>query len=178
MRHRFWGRTAVAAVAFSGLINFTACSSDGTDGDGTGGNGGGGGDSADPLKPPPRSANGSIFDDLGVKEPERKESYNKDVPSPYEDAAECKEFDSAFTDVHDCACDKCFKLQQQCDALQGCIEIAECGIEIGCKDANTCYLLASNTQCVPIIDKWGNTGTASAISLALSGCMFDNGCRK
>jgi hypothetical protein len=174
MRHSFWARSGATAAALAGLIiNFTGCSSDEGEGGDTQSTG------ADPLAPPPRSAKGSIFDDLGVDDPEHDEFIFKNVKKPYEDEAGCKAFDSRFPDEHDCACEKCFAVQQQCDALPGCIEIAECGIEIGCTDANSCYLLApaGKQQCVPIIDRWGNTGTASALSLTLSTCTADNKCR-
>jgi hypothetical protein len=170
MRHRFWARSGVTAAAFAGLINFTGCSSD---------EGGETGDpSADPLAPPPRTS-GTIFKDLGVDEPKRDETRFEEVAAPYADEAGCKAFDTKFPEAHDCQCENCFALQQQCDALPGCIEIAECGIEIGCTDAYSCYLTApaGKQQCVPIIDRWGNTGTASALSLALSGCSGASKCR-
>lgn len=163
MRHRFWARAGASAAALAGLIGFTACSSDG-------------GTVEEGITVPPKTG-GSIFDDLGIEDPERTETRFDQVSSPYEDVAGCKAFGSRFPEVHDCTCEHCFDVQQQCDALDGCIEIAECGIEINCFDANSCYLLATNQKCVPIIDKWGNTGTSAALSLALSGCSQQNKCR-
>jgi hypothetical protein len=127
--------------------------------------------------------NGSIFKKLGIKDPKSPTVIFADLKAPYADAAGCKAFPSNVQDAHDCTCDKCFSLQQQCDAIQGCIEIAECGISIGCTDAYSCYLTpidAPVNKCVPLIDKWGNTGVAAAISLALAACAGDpaNGCRE
>jgi len=119
----------------------------------------------------------SIWEFMDVEDPQPDETLYQDTASPYEDAAGCKAFENAFPEIHDCMCDKCFDVQQQCDALEGCREIAQCGIEIGCTDAYSCYLTPADAKCVPIIDKWGNTGLAAAVSLALSACSVEQQCR-
>jgi hypothetical protein len=160
MRHRFRARAGVSAVALASLASFfAACSSD----------------EGDPT-PTANHPSGNIWNELGVDEPERKEVRFADVKAPYTDIEGCKAFKSNVPDSHDCGCENCFDIQQQCDALPGCIEIAECGISIGCTDAYTCYLTPTDAKCVPIIDRWGNTGVASALSLALSKCSQENSC--
>jgi hypothetical protein len=161
----------------------SACASDNdgepSEGDGTGGGaaatGGGGGDD---IVIPPRGS-GSIYDDLDIEDPEPAEFYFEDVPAAYEDVEGCKAFESAYPDVHSCSCDNCFEVQRQCDSLEGCREISECGIAIGCQDAFDCYLapMAGNEMCIPIIDKWGNTGVSAALSLQLGACTVAAGCR-
>jgi len=163
MRQRFRTWAGLAVLGLTSTVIASACSSDDkkdTEGDGNG-------------------QEGSIFKKLGITDPERHETIFADVKAPYTDVAGCKAFPSNVKEAHDCDCEKCFDIQQQCDALPGCIEIAECGIEIGCTDAYTCYLTpaAGKEKCVPIIDRWGNTGTAAALSLALSACSGTNNCR-
>ena len=122
------------------------------------------------------TATDSIWVKFGIDDPKPPQTIYRDKAAPYPDAAGCKAFTSAYPATHDCTCDACFDLQQQCDALPGCIEIAECGISIGCKDAYTCYLTPADPKCVPIIDKWGNTGLAAALSLKLGECRTTAAC--
>lgn len=172
MRHRFraWAGLCVAGLA---SLSFAACSSDDEPTDTNNENG----------ELAPRDKSKSVYDQLGVEDPKANETKYADKKAPYEDVAGCKAFDAEYPEIHDCTCDKCFDLQQQCDALDGCIEIAECAISIGCKDAYSCYLAPSpavpdSRKCIPIVDKWGNTGLASAVSLALAACLDSNGCRQ
>lgn len=188
IRFQVW-RSFVAVAALS-TVAAAACSGDGgssTAGDNGGSNGSGSGGDSDGGASgsgnagtgglPIVSDGGSIYKALGVEDPMPDEFHFSDVEAPYDDVAGCKAFDSAFPDVHSCSCDNCYDVQRQCDALQSCREIAECGIDIGCTDAYSCYLAASDPQCVPIIDKWGNTGVAVALSLQLGTCTVDAGCR-
>ncbi len=122
------------------------------------------------------SGDASIFTRMGIDDPKAPEFDFDTVAKPYDDAAGCKAFSTNIKPQHDCSCDSCFDIQQQCDALPGCIEIAECGTSIGCSDAYTCYLTPTDTKCVPIIDKWGNTGVSAALSLALATCRTNNSC--
>src|SRR6185312_15601737 len=111
MRHRFraWAGLCVAGLA---SLSFAACSSDDQPAEtGT-------------SELAPRDKSKSVFDQLGVEDPKDSETRYADKKAPYTDPAGCKAFDAAYPAIHDCTCDKCFELQQQCDALTGCIEIA------------------------------------------------------
>lgn len=135
-----------------------------------------------------RAYDGDIFVALGVddteglaKDLEREFQFNT-LPEPYPagDAAACKAFleeSDEIKAVHDCSCDACADLQRQCDALEGCQEISRCAIKIDCSDANDCYLVPKAPDCVPIIDKWGNTGLHTAISNRLGECTRAAACR-
>jgi hypothetical protein len=157
-------------LASLGLVLGAACSGeDGDDGDGE------------------VTGDVSIYDKFGIDPPpDDTPTFRFDgVASPYEDAAGCKAFDNPFPEVHSCSCDSCFDLQRQCDALEGCREISECGVAIGCSGANDCYLGPTAPDpkdptkkgCVAVIDKWGNTGTATAIANLLGACTVEKGCR-
>jgi hypothetical protein len=182
------GRLAVTAVA---VLAATACASkSGSDTPAGGAGGASGGDGGQDIfgvlmipRPATKTADG---------QPTPTPFYFDQVPAPYAagDAAACKAFSSAdlpagdHADIRSCTCDKCFQLQQACDALQGCQQIAKCGMDINCKDANTCYLGPAKTPldpqgkgCVEVTDKWGNAGSAAALSLQLSSCAYANSCR-
>jgi hypothetical protein len=155
-------------------IAAAACSSDdgssppGSGGSGSIANGGGGGI-------PPRGS-GSVYEDLGIEDPQPDEHYFNEVSASYDDVEGCKAFTTAYPDIHSCSCDNCYDIQRQCDSLEGCQEISECGISIGCSDAFSCYLAPADAKCVPIIDKWGNTGVSAALSLRLGECTRAAGC--
>jgi len=126
---------------------------------------------------------GNVFEKLGVEKPDLSNEFQfNSIPEPYPegDVDACKAFgaDNPITkDVRDCSCEKCADLQRQCDALEGCLEVSTCAIEIGCNDAYTCYLIPSDAKCVPIIDKWGNTGLHTATSNRLGECTAAQQCR-
>ncbi|MBM4362576.1 MAG: hypothetical protein FJ104_07835 [Deltaproteobacteria bacterium] len=123
-----------------------------------------------------------VADTPGLAEDLKREFQFTSVAEPYPagDVAACKGFVEAsdpIKAIHDCSCDECGDLQRQCDALEGCQEIARCAIEIGCSDPYSCYLLPVNGKCIPIIDKWGNTGLHTAISNRLGECTTAKKCR-
>jgi hypothetical protein len=117
------------------------------------------------------------------------------VKAPYTDVAGCKAANPlGHKATHDCACDKCFSLVQQCDGLEGCKEITKCGEDTGCfgntslcvliqaayptlacNSAVTCYL-APGSKCAPIIDKWGNGSVSVGLADDLGNCETANKC--
>lgn len=166
MRSRFRLKILLASTGLAASLG-AACSSTSTATEPSGGpdGGGGGGD--------------SIWTKFGITDPKPPTVKFEDVKSPYpEDAASCKAFtESAYPDAHSCGCDNCLALQRQCDALEGCKEVTECYIGIKCTEVYSCYLAPTDTKCVPIVDKWGNTGLATAISLKLTDCAVAAKCR-
>lgn len=100
---------------------------------------------------------------------------------PYEDSDACLVFQDEengnTSDEVMCLCDGCLELMQECDALPGCIEIRACILESGCTDANSCYLVPFVAPCTDVIDKYGNSSVATAISTALMDCATENACR-
>jgi hypothetical protein len=142
---------------------------------------------------------GGIYRKLGVTPPGAKNEDGEKTPtgfdfgtvkSPYEDADGCKAFTSKdmpkgfHAPERDCLCDNCFDLQRQCDALVGCQEIMHCVLEIGCTDANSCYLGPPKKPgvdpegkgCIEVIDRWGNGGVATALSNIIGDCTKANNC--
>lgn len=141
---------------------------------------------------------GGIYGKLGVTPPGTKKEDGETAPmpfdfgtvkSPYDDIAGCKAFSSDdtpkgfHTTERACLCENCFDLQQQCDALKGCQQIMKCVLDIGCTDANTCYLGPSKTPadpegkgCIEVIDLWGNGGVATALSNIIGDCSKMNNC--
>jgi hypothetical protein len=117
------------------------------------------------------------------------------LTAPYPDAAGCKAFDpQGHKAAHDCTCDKCFALTQQCDAVQGCREILKCFEDsscvtnksicivaqaampgLACNASLTCYL-APNAPCTTVIDKWGNGSVPTGLASDLALCGQSNGC--
>ena len=97
---------------------------------------------------------------------------------PYETAEECIAHADAtdnFFDATECACDNCLDIMQECDVLQGCVAIRNCGFETGCRGAFECYLLP-DAPCVEVINNFGNASAGAAISLALGECEMSTGC--
>jgi hypothetical protein len=111
-----------------------------------------------------------IFQRLCVDNPDAAEFSFSSVASPYAtgDVTACTNFVAGHTAARACLCKNCFTLQQQCDALPGCREIQKCGLDSGCTDANSCYLL--NGACVTPINNWGTGSVATALSQLLDSC--------
>jgi hypothetical protein len=121
-----------------------------------------------------------VFQKLCIKKPENVPNFRFDqVAAPYPDAAGCKAFDTGLTPAHPttrvCLCDRCFALQQQCDALPACRAMLHCSLNTGCLSREACYL--NNGSCRDVIDAWGNTGVASALLERLNGCALETECR-
>lgn len=123
---------------------------------------------------------GDIFQKLCIKDkPAKLVNFRFDqIPAPYADAASCKTYTSEYPTTKPaaraCLCDKCFKLQQQCDALKGCQEELKCVLDSGCTDINSCYI--NDGPCRDVVDKWGNTSVASTLVEFLGECGVANGC--
>jgi hypothetical protein len=109
-------------------------------------------------------------------------------PWPEETAAACKAFvpeegPDPYQEYRACACDTCIELMHQCDALQSCREIRQCGLDKGCADPNACYLAPrpgprdpEGKGCVEVIDKWGNIGLGTYLSRKLGECTAAASC--
>jgi hypothetical protein len=117
------------------------------------------------------------------------------VQKPYADVAGCMQFDSqGHPAAHNCYCQKCFDLVQQCDALPGCQEIVKCFEDSGCVTNKTactlaavaepklactptltCYLFPS-APCATTIDKWGNATVSTGVMDLLVTCGQANSC--
>jgi hypothetical protein len=104
-------------------------------------------------------------------------------PWPEETAAACKAYTppenttEPYPEYRACACDTCLEWMHQCDAIQSCREIRECGLDKGCTTPNACYLAPvpnardpEGAGCVEVIDKWGNTGLGTYLSRRLADC--------
>jgi hypothetical protein len=119
---------------------------------------------------PPYSA-GNVYDLLCVKDPAVAFFDFASVKAPYTDAAGCMAYKRTATGhaaAFNCLCQNCFTLQQQCDALPGCQEIQKCGLDTGCTDANSCYLVQG--KCVTPINNWGTGSVSTALSQMLEAC--------
>ncbi len=112
----------------------------------------------------------NVFSLLGVTDPNVPGFSYTTVASPYPDMAGCHAYDAqGHKGPHDCLCDNCFTLQQQCDALQGCKAIQKCGEDSGCTDPNSCYLIPG-APCTTIIDQWGNGSVSTALVQLIETC--------
>jgi hypothetical protein len=113
---------------------------------------------------------GSVYTVLGVTDPGVAPYLYNGVAKPYPDAAGCHAYDAqGHQQMHDCLCDNCFALQQQCDALPGCKAIQKCGGDSGCTDPNSCYLIPG-APCTTIIDQWGNGSVSTGLAQGLETC--------
>ncbi len=144
---------------------------------------------------------GSILDMLGMRPSTPLPtpfSYTTVAP-PYADVAGCMAFDAqGHPDSHNCLCQNCFTMQQQCDALPGCRAVQKCGSDtnctantasctlaqalypaLACDEATTCYFLPSvlGTQgCASVIDTWGNGSVSIGLATNLGACAKTNNC--
>jgi hypothetical protein len=114
----------------------------------------------------------NIFQQLCVQDPTLVDPTTKPfsfdtVTAPYTTPAECLNYNNeGHAAAHNCYCNQCFALVQQCDALEGCKEIMKCGLDNNCTNPTTCYF----TSCTTVIDKWANTSTATFLTFKLEGC--------
>ena len=117
---------------------------------------------------PPYSA-GNVYDLLCMKDPSAAFFDFSTVKAPYTDVAGCMAFPRpGHATAYSCLCQNCFSLQQQCDALPGCQAIQKCGLDTGCTDANSCYLVAGS--CVAPINNYGTGSVSTALSQMLEVC--------
>jgi hypothetical protein len=114
---------------------------------------------------------GTTFDDAG--DSNASVAFDK-IPAPYTTPAACLTYggtdpnDTAHKSVHDCYCNSCFNLMEQCDALEGCKEIMKCELDnsAACTSPTLCYF----GPCGTVIDKWNNTSAATFIPYLLQQC--------
>jgi len=123
---------------------------------------------------------GDIFQRLCIQNPTVDDpsavpfAFNS-IKAAYPDATSCKAFDAqGHMAVHDCLCDKCFDVIQECDSRPGCREILKCELDAGCGDPSACYFGA----CQKVIDKWANTSNDSFITYLIEQCQTANSCPK
>jgi hypothetical protein len=131
----------------------------------------------------PPMVSGDIYAMLGITNPGAMTFTYTDVMAPYADATGCKAFDSqGHQMVHDCLCDNCFSLLQQCDALNGCKAIAKCAWDTGCDpsaaltSSSSCYPLTGTGGCGAPIDKYGTGSVSTGLSQQLGLCGRNKGC--
>jgi hypothetical protein len=98
---------------------------------------------------------------------------------PFADSASCISTNAKKHDdtsgITSCRCNACLDYMQECEAVQGCQEIVACSNRTGCNDEFSCYLFPG-AQCAPVIDQWGNSSLAVAISLDILACSKTNNC--
>jgi hypothetical protein len=113
---------------------------------------------------------GNVYDLLCVQDPGVVPFDYSAVKAPYTTPTECKAFNPSegHAAARACLCDNCFTLQQQCDALPGCQDIQKCGLDTGCTDANSCYLVGM--KCVTQINNWGTGSVSTALSQLVDQC--------
>jgi hypothetical protein len=98
------------------------------------------------------------------------------VQAPYADAAGCMAFDAqGHPNAHNCLCQNCFTLIQQCDALPGCQAMMKCGGDSGCTDANSCYLYPG-APCTAVIDQYGNGSVSAGLFASIGPCRTAASC--
>lgn len=114
---------------------------------------------------------GNVYDLLCVQDPGVTFFAFDTVKQPYADAAGCMAVKrSGHQAAYNCLCQNCFSLQQQCDALPGCQAIQKCGLDVGCTNANTCYLYAGSGGCVAPINNYGTGSVSTALTQMLETC--------
>jgi hypothetical protein len=117
------------------------------------------------------------------------ESESGDIPEPrrfselklpFTDAAGCIATNAKnhgdTSPITSCRCNACLEAMQECEAVAGCPEIMACSNETRCTDEFSCYLFPG-ARCAPVIDQWGNSSLAVAISLEIMACSMPNNCR-
>jgi hypothetical protein len=102
------------------------------------------------------------------------------VKPAYADAAGCMAFNNqGHKASHDCLCQKCFSLMQQCDSLSACQAIWKCSQDSGCTNANSCYLIGNGAgapPCVAVINAAGTGSVSTGMESNLGTCGTNNGC--
>jgi hypothetical protein len=112
---------------------------------------------------------GNIYDLLCIQDPGVVPFDYTSVKAPYADVAGCMAFDKiGHSAAHNCFCQNCFALQQQCDALPGCQQIQKCELDIGCTTAQSCYL--GGGPCVTPINNWGTGSVDTALTSLIATC--------
>jgi len=182
MQRRFLRRAGWIVASAAGVFSLGGCATAGS-----------GGDDIGMSTAAAASTAPDIFAKLGIAPPSstfadggatpQPFAYDE-VQAPYSDAAGCKAFSSQTAQAtRDCLCDNCFALEQQCDALDHCIEIVDCGNRIGCTDAYSCYLTPAKSAadptgagCVTEIDSAGNGSVSAALSLQIQQCRATSKC--
>lgn len=103
-----------------------------------------------------------------------------DLKLPFTDAAGCIAANAKnhgdTSAITSCRCNACLEAMQECEAVSGCPEIMACSNRTRCTDEFSCYLFPG-AQCAPVIDTWGNSSLAVAISLDIMACSMPNNCR-
>jgi hypothetical protein len=126
----------------------------------------------------PTFSGGNILDFLCIAPPAPLPTpfaYNT-VKAPYSDVAGCKAYDAqGHKAAHDCFCQSCFTLVQQCDALPACRVILKCALDSGCNSANACYLFPG-APCVNAINNAGTGSVATGVEDNLGVCGMAHGC--
>jgi hypothetical protein len=129
-----------------------------------------------PYDASPPTFAGDIYQFLCIQNPNAATFSYDTVTANYADVAGCKAYDNqGHQSVHDCLCDSCFSLMQQCDALPGCRAIAKCAWDSGCTSANACYLFPP-APCVAPINQAGTGSVSTGLESALSTCGQTNNC--
>lgn len=117
------------------------------------------------------SFSGDIWTTVGVDNSMLPAFYKySDATAPYADVAGCMAFaDQGHKAQHDCLCQSCFTLMQQCDAAPGCQAIWKCSADANCTNANSCYLLPG-APCVIVINQYGTGSVSTGLEQALGAC--------
>jgi hypothetical protein len=127
---------------------------------------------------PPAFSGGNILDFLCVQPPSSLPvpfDYSK-VKAAYSDVAGCMAYNAqGHTAAHNCLCQNCFTLTQECDSLPGCRAILKCALDSGCNSANACYLLPG-APCVTAINNAGTGSVATGVEDNLGICGMAHGC--
>jgi hypothetical protein len=119
--------------------------------------------------------NGNALDYLGVCQTLPTPFAYTTVQGAYKDATGCMAYDAqGHTTSHNCLCQKCFSLMQQCDSLPACRAIWKCAQDSGCNTPDTCYLL--NGSCVDVINAAGTGSVSTGLESNLATCGTNNGC--
>jgi hypothetical protein len=120
--------------------------------------------------------NGNALDYLGVCQTLPTPFAYTTVQAPYKDATGCMAFNAqGHTASHNCLCQKCFTLMQECDSLAACQAIWKCSQDSGCTTANACYLYPG-APCIDVINSAGTGSVATGLESNLSTCGVTNGC--
>jgi hypothetical protein len=102
-------------------------------------------------------------------------SYNQVKPA-YTDVKGCLAYDAqGHKASHDCLCQKCFTLLQQCDSLTACRAVLKCAEDSGCTNATSCYL-GPGAPCITVINNAGTGSVSTGLEENLGTCGQNNHC--
>jgi hypothetical protein len=131
----------------------------------------------DGYAPPFTLNNGDALGYLGICQTLPAPFVYSAVKAPYTDVAGCMAFDNeGHPNAHNCLCQKCFSLIQQCDSLPTCQVILKCNEDTGCKGSDGCYLFPTGAGCVAQINNAGTGSVATFIEQAIGTCGTSNNC--